>query len=256
MAEPRSLTELVDAVETWTPMDWWRLEIRSLDAAPYVQSDLVVLAPPEAVKSEYTRVTAGGCIQGLSYLYLLVGPLIGAILMVRWALAGGGDGMPLTAAGVLTAIALAVTAYSEVQERRHPRAISARSAITIAALQVLPGVATALVALTTGRDQLGDGSGWWLPVIAVEVVVHIVIAVRSQILPTGRAGLLENLRAGVTELDTATLDSLVARRSEALARLRERGLIDDPAHERAQHAPIAELGLTMAPELARAGIAR
>jgi len=249
---PRPLDELVDTASEWGALDWWKLEVRSLDAAPYVQSDLAILAPPEAVQAEYSRVTAGSVIQGLSYLYLLIGPLIGAILMFRWSSDGAGDGMPLAAAGVLTAIALAITGYSEIQDRLHPRAVSVRAAVTIAALQVVPGIVTVVIALGPGRDQLAGGRGWWLAVIGVEMLAHVLIALRARILPAGSGGIVANVRAGVAELDSGTLQALVSRRGQALERLHERGLIGDADLERARQSPIGELGMTMAPQLAKA----
>lgn len=59
----KSLPDLIDDRAEWVPEDWWRLELRSFQGAPIVQRDLALLAPKDAVREEYTRVTAGSCLQ-------------------------------------------------------------------------------------------------------------------------------------------------------------------------------------------------
>lgn len=249
---PRALDELVDAATEWRPVDWWKLEIRSLDAAPLVQGDFVVLAPPEAVKSQYTKFSAAGCLQGLSYLFLLVGPLIGTILMVRWSMDGGGSGMPLVPAGVLTAIALAITVYSEIQAHLHPSSTTVRTVVSFVVLQVVPGLVTVFIALTASPEERVEGAVGWLLVIGVEMVLHVVIALRARIMPRGSSvGILEDIRSGVAELDSRAVHDLLARRADALHKLEERGLIDAATCERADAAPLGEMSWTIAPELAQ-----
>ncbi|UJP09171.1 hypothetical protein L2X99_12030 [Microbacterium sp. KUDC0406] len=116
---------LIEGAQEWTPTDWWRLELRSFIVAPTVVRDLAVLAPEEAVKDEYTKITAGSCLQSLAYLFSIAGPLVGAAMMIRWAWTQGARfDLPIVPAGVLTALALLVSLYGLIQERRHPRATS------------------------------------------------------------------------------------------------------------------------------------
>ncbi|WP_423494611.1 hypothetical protein IM711_03490 [Microbacterium esteraromaticum] len=85
-AESRPLAPLIEEAEEWTPLDWWKLEIRSFIVAPAVVRDLSIIAPQEAVQAEYTKITGASCLRSLSYLYAIVGPLVGAAMMIRWSL--------------------------------------------------------------------------------------------------------------------------------------------------------------------------
>lgn len=245
----KSLPGLIDDRAEWVPEDWWRLELRSFQGAPIVQRDLALLAPKDAVREEYTRVTAGSCLQSLAYLFSLVGPLISAVAMIRWMWTDARYDMPLAVAGVLTSIALVVSVYSAVREHLHPRAASLYAVLTASLMRIVPGVITLGIALTVGRPLLEESGPWWLLPIGVDIVVHVVMLLRGQTRRGGPQNPIENVQQGVTELSASTRASIADSRRTAIDLLRARGLITAAAQTTAQSAPLGLLALTLAPEV-------
>ena len=245
----KPLTELIDQRQEWAPEDWWRLELRSLQRAPMVQRDLALLAPKDAVRDEYTRVTAGSCLQSLAYLFSLIGPLIGAVAMIRWMWTDGRYDMPLGVAGMLTSIALLVSLYSAVREHRHPRAASMYAVLTASLMRIIPGVITLGIALTVGRPLLEESGAWWLAPIAVDIIAHVIMLIRGQTRPGGPQNPVENVQQGVTELAPALRGEITAERHGAIDLLRERGLITAEQAATAQATALGLLALTVAPEV-------
>ena len=245
----KPLSALVDDAQEWTPVDWWRLELRSMQRAPLVQRDLALLAPKDAVREEYTRVTAGSCLQSLGYLFSLVGPLIGAVAMIRWMWVDGRYDMPLAIAGILTTIALLVSLYSAIREHRHPRAASLYAVLTASLMRIIPGVITGTIALTVGRPLLEQAGVWWLLPIAVDVIAHVIMLIRGQTRPGGPQNPVENVQQGVHELSEDARIRIAQERSDVIDLLQERGLITPEQHRAAQAAPLGLLALTLAPEV-------
>lgn len=243
----RSLTELVDEASTWGPVDWWRLELRSFSLTP-AQRPLAVLAPAEAM-SEHRGITLGSFIQGLAYLFAVAAPVIAAAAMVRWLLGDTAYDFPLTFAGVLTLVSLLVTGWSELQRLRHPRASRASSVRTLALIHVIPGLLTALIALTAGAPFLAGGAWAWIAVIAADIVVHVAILVRGALPARGPQNDRENLEWSIREIAPGTLAEITERRDAAIRRLAERGLIDPATAARAAGTAPGALALTLAPEL-------
>ena len=247
-----SLTALIDEVDQWEPVHWWRLEIRSFDGAGSTQRNLAMLAPKEAVATEYRKVTAGSCLQAVAYMFALVAPTVGAITMVQWAMSGSRYDFPLNVAGILTLLTLLVTGWGELQERRHPRAATQSAVTSTVMLALVPSVITAIVALTAGRDYVVGGQAAWLIVIGAMIVVDIILLVRG---PTRRGGPQnphENVQQSIREIPAETLRGMVTRRDAAIALLSDRGLIDAETAARARATVPGELALTMAPEVGSA----
>ena len=247
-----SLTALIDEVDQWEPVHWWRLEIRSFDGAGYTQRDLALLAPKEAVATEYRKVTAGSCLQALAYMFASVAPTVGAVTMVQWAMSGSHYDFPLDVAGILSLLTLLVAGWSELQERRHPGAATRSSVTSTALLVLVPSVITAIVALTAGRDYLVGGQAAWLIVIGALILVGIGLLVRG---PTRRGGPQnphENVQQSIREIPAESLREMVTRRDAAIALLSDRGLIDVGTAARARATAPGELALTMAPEVGSA----
>lgn len=245
----KPLSELIDGREAWVPEDWWRLELRSLQATPIVQRDLALLAPKDAVREEYTRVTAGSCVQSLAYLFSIAGPLIGAVAMIRWMWTDARYDMPLAVAGVLTSIALVISIYSAVREHLHPRAASLYAVLTVSLMRIVPGGITIGIALTVGRPLLEESGPWWLLPIGVDVIVHVVMLVRGQTRRGGPQNPIENVQQGVAELSDSRRASIADARYAAVDLLQARGLIDSGQYAAAQAAPLGLLALTLAPEV-------
>lgn len=243
----RSLTELVDETKGWSAVDWWRLEMRSF-ALTAAQRPLAVLAPKEAM-SEHRGITLGSFIQGLAYLYAVAAPVIAAAAMLRWVLGDTAYDFPLAFAGWITLVGLVVTGWSEIQRLRHPRATRAAALRTLALIHAIPGAITALIALTAGREQLGDGTWAWLVVIAADVVVHIAILVRGPLPKRGPQNERENLEWSIREIPPSTLAEVMERRNAAISLLAERGLINSATESRALATAPGELALTLAPEV-------
>ena len=243
----RSLTELVDEASSWTPTDWWRLELRSFSRTP-AQRPLAVLAPAEAM-SEHRGVTLGSFIQGLAYLFAVAAPVIAAAAMVRWILGDTAYDFPLAFAGTITLVSLLVTGWSEMQRLRHPRASRSSAVRTLALIHIVPGLITALIALTAGGPFLAGGAWAWLAVIAADIVAHVVILIRGPLPARGPRNERENLEWSIREIPPATLAEITTARDAAIRRLADRGLIDTAAATRAADTPPGELALTLAPEL-------
>ncbi|MDR7185150.1 hypothetical protein J2X85_002184 [Microbacterium trichothecenolyticum] len=243
----RSLTELVDEASSWTPVDWWRLELRSFSRTP-AQRPLAVLAPAEAM-SEHRGVTLGSFIQGLAYLFAVAAPVIAAAAMVRWVLGDTAYDFPLAFAGTVTLVSLLVTGWSELQRLRHPRASRASAVRMLALIHVIPGLITALIALTAGAPFLQGGAWVWIAVVAADIVVHVVILIRGPLPAGGPQNERENLQWSIREIPPGTLAEITARRDAAIRRLADRGLIEPGTATRALTTAPGELALTLAPEL-------
>jgi hypothetical protein len=244
----RSLTALVDEAEEWGPLEWWRLELRSLADVPFAQRTLVMLAPKEAVRAEYRGISAGSCLQSLAYMFLLVAPLVGAAAMLVWLLSDDSFGFPLAFAGILTLISLPVTAWSELQHRRYPRAVAKSALRSNTLMHVIPGAATVLIALTAGRDQLDGGAWVWIAVIALDMVVYIAILVRGNTVAAGPQNPHDNVDQSVREIPADKLRDIMAERNAAIDRLAERGRVSEAVAEEARATAPGRLALTLAPE--------
>lgn len=96
---------------------------------------------------------------------------------------------------------------------------------------------------------------WWKletrSFIVADTLLHVVLLVRGPVRPGGPQNEVDNIRQGLTETPQHVLDEIQDRRRSAIELLRSRDLIDAGAAARANAAPLGELGLTMAPELAR-----
>ncbi|HEY9306985.1 MAG TPA: hypothetical protein VIP82_04195 [Microbacterium sp.] len=244
----RTLTSLVDEVDEWGPVDWWRLELRSFVTTPYAQHALVVLAPKEAVRAEHTGVRAGSCLQSLAYMFLLVAPLVGAAAMLRWVAGGSAFDFPLAFAGVLTLISFLATAWSEYQRFRHPRAVSQSGIRTTTLMHIVPGLFTALIAITAGRELLGDGTWVWLVVILADVVVYAAILVRGVTIKDGPQNPHDNVDQSVKEIPPSTLSGIMAERDAAIDLLVARGKITADVGAEARATAPGWLALTLAPQ--------
>ena len=252
----RTPTELVDTREAWTAEDWWRLELRAFGGAPRVLHALAILAPPRARQDEYTQISVRAVLQSIAYMYMLVGPLLAAALMIRWAWTGAyGDEFPLAAVGVLLVVAMLVTVYSEIQERRHPRAATWQATLTLTLMRIVPGAVVLAIALTAGRELLRDGAWWALLVVIADIAVHVVILLRGPTRPGGPQTAVDNVDVSVAELDPAQRDMIAASLRDAVERLAERGLIDSATRATAERASLGHLGLTMHPPPALASAA-
>lgn len=245
----KDLSPLVDGSTAWGAVDWWRLELRGFADAPYVQSALARLAPKEAVSAERPRITAGSCLQGLAYLFLLAGPLIGAVAMLRWAIGGSAFDFPLAFAGMLTLLGLPVVAWSRFQAHRRPRAVARSAQRTNTLMHVIPGVATALIALTVGAPLLTAESWIWLTVIFVDVLVSTVLFLRGNVIKGGPQNPHDNVDQSISEVDPQVLERILAQRNAAIQRLLERDKVDAATAERARATRPGWLALTMAPEV-------
>lgn len=106
-------------------------------------------------------------------------------------------------------------------------------------------------AASAGQSILTGANALWTAIIAADVVFHVVLMIRGPVRPGGPQNEVENIRQGLTETPEHVLADIAARRHAAIALLRSRGLVDDAAAATADAAPPGELGLTMAPELAR-----
>ncbi len=243
-----TVQDLVEEQAEWGVEEWWRLDLRLFADTPRVQHALVMFAPPAPRRHEYTRFELRYVVQSMAYLFGLIAPLIGAALMARWASTGAWDSeFPLAAAGILTAASLAVTAYSEVQARRYPRAASQAAVRQLTLMHIVPGAVTVIVALWLGGGLLSDGAWIWLAVIAIDVAVHIVQLVRGPVRPGGPQNLVDNVRVSVAELSDDERARLRIERGRAISRLRERGLIDDALAARADATDLGMTALTIAP---------
>jgi hypothetical protein len=248
----RTLTTLVDEVDEWGPLEWWRLELRSFFEAPRVQHTLVLLGPKEAMRAEYRGVSAGSCLQSLSYMFLLVAPAVGAAAMLIWMLSGDSYGFPLAFAGILTLLSLPVTGWSELQRRRFPRAVAASALRSNTLMHVVPGIVTVLIALTAGRELLVDGAWAWIAVILANVVIYVAIFVRGATIKDGPQNPHDNVDQSITEIPAEQLRRIVDERNGAIDRLVAQGKIGAAAGERARQTAPGRLALTMAPEVGSA----
>lgn len=244
-----SVHQLVDEAAAWAPENWWRLELRSFREAAATQRELALLAPREVATSEYRSITAASCLQGLAYIVSFAAPVTAAAAMIRWSLSGTAYDFPLGFAGILTLIALIVTVWSEIQERRHPRAASRSAVRTIAFLHIVPGLVTIAIALGAGERQIIDAGWWWLAVVGVDVLVYVVLTFLALRRTRGPQNPHENVQQSIREIPDAVVRDILSARDAAIARLLDRSLIDAATAARATATRAGELGLTMAPEV-------
>jgi len=248
----KNLSSLLAETQEWGALEWWRLELRSFADEPRAQYTLVMLAPREAVRAEYRRVSPGSCLQSLAYMFLLVAPLIGAVAMFRWVIGGSAFDFPLAIAGALTLISLPITGWSELQGRRFPRAVSRSSQRTNTLLHVVPGTVTAIIALTAGRELLDGGAWAWLAVIGLDVVIYIVTYFRGNTVKNGPQNPHDNVDQAVREIPADRLTAIVSARDAAIDRLVRERRISAASGAQAQATPPGHLALTLAPEVGSA----
>ena len=248
----KNLTSLLAETQEWGALEWWRLELRSFADEPRAQYTLVVLAPREAVRAEYRRVSPGSCLQSLAYMFLLVAPLIGAVAMFRWVIGGSAFDFPLAIAGTLTLISLPITGWSELQGRRFPRAVSRSSQRTNTLLHVVPGTVTAIIALTAGRELLDGGAWAWLAVIGLDVMIYVATYLRGNTPRNGPQNPHDNVDQAVREIPADRLTAIVSERDAAIDRLVRDRRISAASGAQAQATPPGHLALTLAPEVGSA----
>ncbi|WP_347978300.1 hypothetical protein [Microbacterium sp. ProA8] len=244
----RTLTSLVDETDEWGPLEWWRLELRSFARAPYAQHTLVMLAPKEAVRAEHPGISAGSCLQSLAYMFLLVAPLVGAAAMLRWVVGGSAFDFPLAFAGVLTLISFLATAWSQYQRFRRPRAVSQAGIRTTSLMHIVPGLFTALVAITAGRELLDGGTWVWLVVVLADVVAYAAILIRGATIKGGPQNPHDNVDQSMKEIPPSTLSEILAERDAAIDLLAARGKITPDVAAEARATAPGRLALTVAPE--------
>ena len=244
----RSIQALVDGRRTWAADDWWRLEMRAFAGAAGAQESIAVLAPPEARRGELVRPSGGAVLRSLAYMYGVVGPLTAAALMFRWVSTGAyPDEFPLATVGILVALALVVTGYSEVQERRHPRASSMGAVLALTLMRIVPGAVVLLIALTAGADLLRESPWWWLLVVIADMIVHVMLLMCGPTRSGGPKSAVDNIDVSVQEIDPVAREEIAVEVRRAVDLLAERGLIDAETHATALGAPLGHLGLTMHP---------
>jgi hypothetical protein len=244
----RTLTSLVDETDEWGPLEWWRLELRSFARAPYAQHTLVMLAPKEAVRAEHPGISAGSCLQSLAYMFLLVAPLVGAAAMLRWVVGGSAFDFPLAFAGVLTLISFLATAWSQYQRFRRPRAVSQAGIRTTSLMHIVPGLFTALVAITAGRELLDGGTWVWLVVVLADVVAYAAILIRGATIKGGPQNPHDNVDQSMKEIPPSTLSEILTERDAAIDLLAARGKITPDVAAEARATAPGRLALTVAPE--------
>ncbi|WP_395244121.1 hypothetical protein ACGGZK_18665 [Agromyces sp. MMS24-K17] len=246
----RTLTALVDGAETWGPLQWWQLELRSFRRAPTAHHALMVLAPKDAVRSERPGITAGSCLQSLAYMFLLVAPFLGAAAMLEWLPGRDSYDFPLAFAGILTLISLPVTGWSELQRHRHPRAVAKSALRSNTLLHIVPGAVTLLIGLTAGGDLLDAGAWAWIAVIAIDVAIYLAILMRGNTTAGGPQNPHDNVDQAMTEMPAEQLRDILAERNAAIDRLVERGHIDPAVGAEARATAPGRLALTLAPDAA------
>ena len=244
----RTLTSLVDEADEWGPLEWWRLELRSFVRAPYAQHTLVMLAPKDAVRAEHPGISAGSCLQSLAYMFLLVAPLVGAAAMLRWVVGGSAFDFPLAFAGVLTLISFLATAWSQYQRFRRPRAVSQAGIRTTSLMHIVPGLFTALVAITAGRELLDGGTWVWLVVVLADVVAYAAILIRGATIKGGPQNPHDNVDQSMKEIPPSTLSEILTERDAAIDLLAARGKITPDVAAEARATAPGRLALTVAPE--------
>ncbi|QEW01702.1 hypothetical protein [Microbacterium lushaniae] len=242
-----AVDNLIDAPGEWTEEHWWRLELRSLRDAAMVQHAVVLFAPTSARNHEYTRVTPGGVLQSLAYIFYLVSAVIGAAMMLRWVWTGASQwDVPLASAGMFTAVGVGVAVYSIIREHRHPRAASRRARWSLALPHVVPGIVTAGLTLTMAQRALVEGGWIWLLVIVLDVVLAIVIFFQGSSSSAPKTP-IDNIRQAVLELPNARRRELLDGIQDGVRRLATHGRISAEEERRALSAPLGFLALTMAP---------
>jgi hypothetical protein len=245
----RSPQSIVEQAEAWGAEDWWRLELRSFSKTP-AQRALAVIAPRE-VMSDHRGITPGSFLQGLAYLISIAAPVTAAATMLRWAVGGSSYDFPVVFAGAVTLIGLVITAWSEVQRYRHPRAVRPGALRMVAGIHIIPGVISLGIAFVLGNDLVSAEHWPWLLAIVLDIVVHVVSLLRGPVRADGPQNDRENLVWSLREIPPSTLEAIVDQRNSAIRRLAERGLIEGDTARRAEASAAGALALTMAPELER-----
>ncbi len=246
----RTVGALVNEPGDWDGLKWWRLELRTLvDAAP-AQAKVALLGPREAWRAEVPKFAAGSCLQSLAFMLALALPTLSAGMMVQWLVIQGASrwDMPLMYAGPLTAFALLVNAYGEVQELRTPRYAGATITWTLALWNIVPGLLVLAVGLTAARP-FWDGSEVWLWAVAANVALAVWTVIRFSVRRSGPQDDLQNVDQAVSEMRPDARATALHERDAAIRELVARGRITPEAGEMALAAPLGHLGLTVAPEL-------
>lgn len=245
----RPLEPLIDEATTWDAVLWWRLELRSLDDAPFTQRTVAVLGPKGAWEKEYGRPSVGGCLQTLLYVLSLAAPTAGAGWLLLWALGGGGGEAPVDVAGVASLLSVVITVVSEWVYRNRPRATAMAAVRKVYLAHIVPGLITIGIAVSGSlADSEAAGALWWLIPVVVDVLVHVALWVRRVTVKTGPRNPIENVEQSVRELTPAVRERVLAGRNAAVDRLLEQGKIDAETASRAKLSALGMMSLTVAGE--------
>lgn len=246
----RPLEPLVDDADEWDAVLWWRLELRALDDAPYVQRAVAVLGPKAAWEKEYGRPSAGGCLQTLLYVLSIAAPTAGAGSMLLWALRGEGGQMPVAFAGVASLLSVVITLVTEWVHRNRPRATAMAAVRKLYLAHIVPGVVTTVIAASAMlRDDTGGAVPlWWLVPVVADIAVYVGLWVRRATVTTGPRNPVENVEQTVRELADRERERLLAGRNGAVDRLLAQGKIDGEAASLAKLSALGMMSLTIARE--------
>lgn len=245
----RPLEPLVDDAPTWDAVLWWRLELRSLDDAPYTQRAVAVLGPKAAWEKEYGRASAGGCLQTLLYVLSIAAPTVGAGSMLLWALRAEGGQMPLALAGVASLVSVAITVVTEWIHRNRPRATAMAAVRRLYLAHIVPGLITLGIAVSGSLSNPDSGAPlWWLVPVVADIALYAGLWVRRATVKTGPRNPIENVEQTVSELAPEVRDHVLAGRNAAVDRLLEQGKIDAETASRAKLSALGMMSLTVARE--------
>ncbi|WP_194397668.1 hypothetical protein [Microbacterium atlanticum] len=243
-------TAYARTAQTWTPLDWWKLEARALHHVPAARRALAFFAPPAAWKDlAKNTAPAWGCLLTLSHIASFTLPIVALLVLLPWLFDRDGSAL-VGLAGVLAGIAALLGGNGIATEIRESLGTEPGIQRLLGLLHLAPsGIGTLVAALAIAQGA-ADG-----PLGIVGLVADVVVGALHLVLFRGPAHTgTDRWRRNITTLEKAVEQMPPDERARiyadlqgALAVLAQRDLIGERDLVRARDARIGLLGITMAP---------
>lgn len=255
-ANARSYAE---AAATWAPESWWALERAALNAegAEKVHDAVMVIGPAE--HNARMRSGGGGCFLGLLSMLSLIMPAValGFLLFAEADLIAD----LLVPLAIAVGVGCLILAAIELRERFAGKHTLFRA---VAAMAVFVSVPAAVGGwLIWSRVQSDSDDSLWsdevlwtvIPFAAMAIIPLGLMFAGTIGAPTAKqsSSLVSYLEQQVAEMPPGTVIAVRDDLGGAVDVLERKRLITSHAAAQAKVAPIGQLGLTMAPAVARKG---
>lgn len=245
-----SATRYARTVDSWGPIDWWKLEARALEHSPEMRKALAPFAPVEVWKDLAERsASRWGCLFVVFSIASFVFPVLAFLLLLGWAF-GVNDIANVGFAGILAAIAAAVSANGIRDDVRRRDTSDAGTARLLGLLHAVPSTLGFVLGVAAVVQGEADGAIGIVGIGLDAVVGWIPFFVYRPPGHTGTARWHRHLARLEQTRDNMPADEracVVDDLQLAFRELETRGLVPERDLRRARQQQVGMLGIVMAP---------